>query len=102
VRPYRDTPTSTSIKAGFLIASGPSAIGPSPLLHVDVDLYKPTLQSLEFFWPRIAVGGVVVCDDYGFTTCPGARRAMDNFLRAGEPASFELTTGQALAIKAGA
>jgi hypothetical protein len=69
------------------------------LLHVDVDLYKPTLQSLEFFWPKLVAGGVVVCDDYGFTTCPGARRAMDEFFTERRAGIFELTTGQALAIK---
>jgi hypothetical protein len=64
-----------------------------------VDLYKPTLQSLEFFWPKLVAGGVVVCDDYGFTTCPGARRAMDEFFTERRAGIFELTTGQALAIK---
>lgn len=26
-------------------------------VHIDVDLYKPTLDSLEFFYPRLAGGG---------------------------------------------
>lgn len=49
-------------------------------VHVDVDLYEPTLGSLKFFYPRLQDGGILVCDDYGFLTCPGATAAMDEFL----------------------
>jgi hypothetical protein len=69
------------------------------LLHVDVDLYQPTRDSLAFFWPRLAVGGVVVCDDYGFATCPGARQALDEFFGEAAPGIIELSTGQALVVK---
>ena len=62
--------------------------------HVDVDLYEPTLAALEFFWPRMVPGGIVVCDDYGFETCPGARRAVDQFAAAGAIPVVHLPTGQ--------
>ena len=45
-------------------------------VHLDVDLYDPTLESLEYFHPRMARGGIIVSDDYGW---PGARRAIDEF-----------------------
>lgn len=48
-------------------------------VHVDVDLYQPTIEALRFFWPRLATGGVLVCDDYGSSRCPGATRACDEF-----------------------
>jgi hypothetical protein len=51
-------------------------------VHIDVDLYEPTLASLEFFGSRMVPGGIIVCDDYGFETCPGARRAGDEFAAA--------------------
>jgi O-methyltransferase len=48
---------------------------------VDLDQYAPTLAALEWVWPRMSSGGVVVCDDY----FPGADRyasaAVDVFLR---------------------
>jgi hypothetical protein len=53
-------------------------------VHVDVDLYEPTRDSLTFFYPRLSEGAILVCDDYGFTTCPGATRAVDEYL-AGRP-----------------
>ena len=53
-------------------------------VHVDVDLYQPTRDSLLFFYDRLAPGGVLLCDDYGFSTCPGATKAIDECL-AGKP-----------------
>jgi O-methyltransferase len=49
-------------------------------VHIDVDLYQPTRDSIEFFYPRTTTGGIIVCDDYGFMTCPGATKAVDDFL----------------------
>ena len=50
------------------------------LVHIDVDLYAPTRDSIAFFYPRISPGGIIICDDYGFTTCPGATKAIDAYL----------------------
>ncbi len=49
-------------------------------VHIDVDLLDPTRESLQFFYPRMQPGGIIVCDDYGITTCPGATQAIDQFL----------------------
>lgn len=50
-------------------------------LHIDVDLYEPTRDSIAFFYPRMNAGAVIVCDDYGQTPCPGATKAIDEYLR---------------------
>ena len=49
------------------------------LLHIDVDLYEPTFQSLEFFYPRLVNGGVIVCDDYNYNEFDGAKKAWDTY-----------------------
>jgi hypothetical protein len=36
------------------------------VLHLDVDLYKPTLDGLEFFYPRLKKNEVIIVD-YGFS-----------------------------------
>lgn len=69
------------------------------LAHIDVDLYEPTLDSLKFFYPRLVPGGVIVCDDYGFASCPGARKALDEFFADKPEGIIELPTGQALVFK---
>ena len=68
-------------------------------VHIDVDLYQPTADSLRFFYPRLAGGGIIVCDDYGFTTCPGARAAVDEFFADGPEPVLHLPTGQGVVIK---
>jgi len=68
-------------------------------VHIDVDLYQPTRDTLEFFYERVTPGGVIICDDYGSSLCPGARKAMDEFM-AGKPESlFHIPTGQSLVVK---
>jgi O-methyltransferase len=68
------------------------------LVHLDVDLYDPTMATLEFFYPRMNAGGLMICDDSGLSKCPGARLAMEEFFaRTGEPV-IDLPTGQQLVI----
>jgi len=67
-------------------------------VHVDVDLYRPTRDSLDFFFARLVPGGVMVCDDYGFDTCPGARKAMDEFAAQHRLAVLDLPSGQGVII----
>ena len=50
-------------------------------VHVDVDLFEPTRDSIHFFYERLNPGAVFLCDDYACTTCPGATRAVDDFLK---------------------
>lgn len=49
-------------------------------LHIDVDLHAPTRDALNFFYPLLNPGAIAVCDDYGFTSCPGATLAVDEVL----------------------
>jgi hypothetical protein len=51
-------------------------------VHIDVDLLEPTRDSLAFFYPRMMPGGIIVCDDYGISTCPGATSAVEQFLQS--------------------
>jgi predicted O-methyltransferase YrrM len=73
------------------------AHAPFAFVHLDVDVYPVTRYGLEFFAPRMLPGGLIVADDYGFTTCQGARKGVDEFARAHpEYRFFHLLTGQAL------
>lgn len=41
------------------------------LVHIDVDVYESARDVLAWAWPRLAVGGIVVWDDYGAFECEG-------------------------------
>jgi hypothetical protein len=70
------------------------------LVHIDVDLYEPTKDSIEFFYPRMSAGGVMIFDDYGTTSCPGAYKAVEEYMRDREEYILHLPTGQGVVIKA--
>lgn len=46
-------------------------------VYVDMDTYQSTRDAIEFFWPRIVPGGVMVFDDYGWEPCMGVKKAVD-------------------------
>ena len=68
-------------------------------VHVDLDLYEPTYGSLEYFYPRLAPGGVIVCDDYGTPMFPGAHRAWDRYCEEHDIPFVVLDTGQSVILK---
>jgi Glycosyltransferase family 9 (heptosyltransferase)/Macrocin-O-methyltransferase (TylF) len=45
-------------------------------VHLDADTYQSTAAGLDYFAPRMVVGGVIVLDDYGWWKCPGVGRAL--------------------------
>jgi predicted O-methyltransferase YrrM len=74
--------------------------GKCAFLHVDVDLYQPIKDTLEWFWPLMPSGAVVVLDDHGYCQFPGARRAAQEFFSKHPPAMFlEMPIGGAFAVR---
>ena len=67
--------------------------------HVDVDLYQSVLDSIEFVYPRLVPGGILVFDDYGFPSCTRAREATDQAFAGRREKPIYLPTGQAFVIK---
>lgn len=68
------------------------------LVHIDVDLYRPTRDALSFFGPRMVLGGVIILDDHGFTTCPGATKAADEYCMSSGARVINLPTGQGVIL----
>lgn len=68
-------------------------------VHIDVDLAQPTLDSFGFFYDRLSPGGVIVCDDYGCTTCPGVTAVIDGFLSKRPEKMLALSCGGGFMIK---
>jgi len=69
------------------------------LVHLDTDLYKSTLDSLEWFYPRMNKGGVMIFDDYCWSHCPGVNKAVDEFFADKPEKPVYLNNGQAFVIK---
>jgi O-methyltransferase len=50
------------------------------LVHLDADLYTPTLEALKFFYPRMSPGGVIIIHDYNHTW-DGITKAVNVFVK---------------------
>ncbi len=49
-------------------------------LNIDVDVYEPTRAALEYFYPLVSKGGVILLDDYA-NVFPGANKAVDDYFK---------------------
>lgn len=48
-------------------------------VNIDVDLYKPILAGLEYFWPRMAENGYIFVHDYFSFSYAGTKKAIEEF-----------------------
>lgn len=69
------------------------------LVHIDVDIYQSVMDCCQFFYARITEGGIIVFDDYGALSCPGAKTAVDEFFTGKLEHPIYLPTGQCVVIK---
>jgi len=67
-------------------------------LHIDLNAVKPTLASLEFFFPRLVKGGVILFDDYGWIKYNDTKQAVDKFFFDKDGILIKMPTGQAFYI----
>ncbi len=56
------------------------------LVHLDADLYQPTIAALHYFYPRLSAGGVIIVHDYNHNW-EGVVRAVNEFKKT-IPESF--------------
>jgi O-methyltransferase len=66
-------------------------------VHVDVDLYRSTLACLEFFYPRLAPGGILLSHDYSILS--GVKSAFSEFMADKREGLVELPTTQCMIVK---
>lgn len=71
--------------------------------HIDVDVYQSAHDVLEYIWPRLEVGGVVVYDDYGFAEFLGIKAHVDEHAEDDDKFIFQsqarITLGSAAMVK---
>lgn len=65
-------------------------------VHLDVDLYQSTIDCLNFFFPRMVTGGIILTHDYHTS---GVKRAFEEFFHDKKVPLLELSGSQCLVIK---
>ena len=61
--------------------------------------HKSVLDCCEFFYPRMAHGGIMIFDYYGFLSCPGAKEAVDTYFMDKPETPIYLPTGQVIVMR---
>lgn len=119
------SPAGEQFKAGELLATKKSFIMnfkkaglPLPMIHkgwfsnvteddvpneiafafLDGDYYQSIIDPLKLIWPRLVPGAIIVVDDYQNEALPGARRAVDDWVRA-HPARLRIEASLAILTK---
>ena len=68
------------------------------LVHLDVDTYKSTKACLEFFYPRMNRGGVIVSHDY-FGPAKGVAKAFDEYFKNRKETIIKMPGSQCMITK---
>lgn len=68
-------------------------------VYLDVDLYSSTKDCLEFFYPKMVKGGIIVTDDYGWKFTDGVKTAWDEFMKNKPEQTEQAATIQAHIVK---
>jgi hypothetical protein len=66
-------------------------------VHIDVDLYESTKGCLEWFYPRLLPGAILVSHDYSLLA--GVRQAFTEFFADKPETPLELPTTQCMIVK---
>jgi len=77
--------TNTVIAQGIFPDQTADRLGDArvALCHIDVDVYQSAADVVTWVLPRMASGGMIVFDDYGFSTCKGITRFVDELRSSG-------------------
>lgn len=78
---------NVELVAGDICKTVPKYVQENPaikiaLLNLDTDIYEPAVAILDYLYPRLEPGGVLILDDYG--VFPGETKAVDDYF-AGQP-----------------
>jgi O-methyltransferase len=99
VRTYlKDYPNLRFYKGRFPETAGPINDCRFSFVHCDVDLYESTLACLQFFYPRLMPGGVLLSHDY--SVLAGVKTAFQEFCADKPEKPIELPSTQCFIIKA--
>lgn len=85
-------------KGMFPLTAGPIMGKTFAFVHLDVDLYESTTACLEFFYPRMAPGGIILTHDYA-PRDEGVYRAFEGFFAEKPEPVIELGGNQGMVVK---
>jgi hypothetical protein len=73
--------------------------GSLSFVHVDLNASAPTKLALEYAYPRLVEGAIMVLDDYGWRKFEDQRQVIEEFFESRPEVITALPTGQGLVIR---
>jgi len=66
-------------------------------VNLDVDIYESTKNAIEYFYPKMSIGGIIISHDY--INSKGVRKAINDFFADKPEPVIELAGSQCLIVK---
>jgi hypothetical protein len=73
--------------------------GQVAFLSVDMNSVVPEIAALDYFWPKLSPGGMIILDDYAYVTCDLQYAALNEWAAKKGIKILSLPTGQGLIVK---
>jgi len=89
----------TIIEGDVLNTLAGTETGELAFVHMDLNAAKPTRAALDYVYPRLLGGAIVVFDDYGWKGLEAQRVVVEQFLADKTEDVIALPTGQGMLIK---
>jgi O-methyltransferase len=67
--------------------------------HIDVDVYRSAKDIVEWIWDKMVPGGIIVYDDYGFNTCNGITKCVEEQMNYSDRLVIHNLNGHAIILK---
>ncbi len=84
-------PANCIVKKGYFPESAADVDDNFAFVSIDADLYKPILDGLRFFYPRLARGGFIFVHDYNNDEYKGVKAAVREYCSEYGVSYFPLT-----------
>jgi O-methyltransferase len=75
-------PEKVIVRKGYFPETAEGLEDTFAMVSLDVDLYKPIVAGLQYFWPRLSPGGSIFIHDYNNRRYKGVKSAVDDFVDA--------------------
>lgn len=99
VRNFKPFPRARLIRGTVPETLSEVAIEQVSYLSIDMNIVAPEVAALEFFWPKLSTGAVILLDDYGYQHHVEQHKGMAEFAARNDASIASLPTGQGLMIK---
>lgn len=96
---FRDWPNVDVVRGVVPQSLSSVAIERVAYLSIDMNCVKPEIEAMEYFWPKLVSGAVIILDDYGFPGHEAQKAAADAFAASVGIRVLSLPTGQGLMFR---